>query len=214
MSSRIGIMGGMFDPVHNGHIEVALAVLELLQLDQVAMVPCGTPNHRKEALCSPQQRLEMLQLATRDFPGIFADDCELKRAGISYTYDTLLSLRAENKQGVLFLILGIDAFNSLPDWYRWQDLFGLCHFVVINRPGSTIDPASVIGQELIKRQVFSVEALRANSEGNIYILEHLAIDISSSLVRERLSNKQELGHMIAPAVDEYLSEHKLYGIVN
>lgn len=210
MISRVGIMGGMFDPVHNGHMEVALSALNLLKLDQLRMVPCGRPNHREEALCSAQQRLHMMRLVTRHDKKLITDSREVDRPGISYAYDTLLSLRQEDGDAILVFILGVDAFNTLHQWYRWQDLFGLCHFLVINRPGSVVDPLAVMGKELEKRQVYSVNELFNQAAGSILVLENLNIDISSSQVRHRISENKPLDDFISPEVARYLIEHDLY----
>ena len=210
MTLRIGIMGGMFDPVHRGHIEVALAALDLLQLDQLRMVPCGIPNHRKGALCSPAQRLEMLRLATQDNLKITVDSQELDRAGISYSYDTLVSIKAETSPSVLFLILGTDAFSSLPHWHRWNELFELCHFAVFSRPGSSLDPGSENYSELKKRQVTSLECFSKSHTGKIIIFDDLEIHTSSSVIRKRLGTNQPVENLLAPEVAKYLSDHKLY----
>ena len=210
MTSRIGIMGGMFDPVHNGHMEVALSALNLLKLDQLRLVPCGLPNHRQEALCSAQQRLHMLALAARHNDKLVVDSREVDRPGISYAYDTLLSLHEEDSDAILVFILGVDAFNSLHQWHCWQSLFGLCHFLVINRPGSVVDSQSEVGKELQKRQVFTADELFEQMAGSVLVLKNLNIDISSSLVRQRIYKHESLEDLLAPEVASYLIEHDLY----
>jgi len=210
MTSRIGIMGGMFDPVHHGHIEVALAALNLLQLDQLRIVPCSIPNHREEALCTPVQRLEMLRLATQGNSKIIIDSQELDRAGVSYSYDTLVSIRAETRPSILFLILGIDAFSSLPHWHRWGELFELCHFSVFSRPGYSLYSESGIYLELKRRQVTSLECFSKSIAGKIIIFDDFEIHTSSSVVRKRLGANQPVENLLAPEVAKYLSDHKLY----
>ncbi len=210
MTSRIGIMGGMFDPVHNGHREVAIEALELLRLDQLRMVPCGIPNHREKALCTPTQRLEMLQLAMKDISRIVVDSRELDRFGISYSFDTLVSIQLETRPSELFFIMGVDAFNSLPHWHRWRELIELCNFAVFARPGSNINPESVIGVELRKRQVYSVEEFSGSEAGKIIIFQDYEIHASSTMVKQRLDNNQPLGDLLPPEVASYLSDHNLY----
>ncbi|MEZ5491449.1 MAG: nicotinate-nucleotide adenylyltransferase [Gammaproteobacteria bacterium] len=210
MNERIGIMGGMFDPVHVGHIRVALAALRMLQLDHLRLVPCGVPNHRDRALCSSLQRLDMLRLAASGHPGLIVDDRELNRPGTSYTYDTLQSLRAEFEQAELFFILGVDAFASLDKWYRWRELFDLCHFVVIERPGYPVQPSGALRDMLQSRRVSGPGSARGRKSGLIFDLDGLDSPISSSQVRKRIANDEPLNDLLDPRVASYLGQHQLY----
>jgi len=203
-------MGGMFDPVHIGHIKVAAAAQKFLQLGQVRLIPCGVPNHRDQALCSSLQRLDMLQLAVSKYPPLVVDDRELNRPGTSYTYDTLLSLREEFGESGLYFILGIDAFAALEQWYRWQELFDLCHFVVIERPGFSGNLSAALDQQMQQRQVTDAVELRDSRSGLIYNMEGLDNPISSSMVREHIANNYSLDHLLDPAVASYLGKHQLY----
>src|SRR5690606_2685035 len=112
-AARIGVMGGMFDPVHSGHLQVALTAWHLLELDQLRLVPCHVPNHRAPATATSAQRLEMLQLAAAREPRLRVDAREMERDGISYTVDTLASLRNDFPSSALVLVLGMDAFAGL-----------------------------------------------------------------------------------------------------
>jgi len=212
--SRIGIMGGMFDPVHVGHIQVALAVRKTLQLQEVRLIPCSIPNHRDQALCSPLQRLDMLKLATDKYAFLIVDDRELNRSGISYTYDTLASLRKQFPEAGLYFILGIDAFSGLPGWYRWRELFDLCHFVVIERPGYPVDLGPVWdeawGRTVMQRRVFDPVKLFDQKNGLIFDMEGIQHTVSSSLVRERIARDETVTDLLDPAVVDYLEKHQLY----
>ncbi len=207
---RIGIMGGMFDPVHIGHIRIAIAAQQALRLDQIRLIPCGIPNHRDRALCSPLQRLEMLQLAIADHQGMVIDDRELKRQGTSYTYDTLLSLRGEFEQSSLCFILGIDAFATLENWHRWRDLFALCHFVVIERAGYSGTLSDKLAKELRGRRTENIGELLDKKSGAILDMKGIDSPVSSSMVREHIARKDSLHELLDPAVAGYLRENKLY----
>jgi nicotinate-nucleotide adenylyltransferase len=210
MSGRIGILGGMFDPVHKGHIGVALAAREALHLDEVRLIPCGIPNHRDRALCSPLQRLDMLRLATRDHPGLIVDDRELNRPGTSYSYDTLVSLRQEHPGATLFFILGQDAFAGLPRWHRWQELFTLCHLVVIRRPDADSSAPGELAALLQSRRVAEPDRLTGARAGLVFEMPGLESPVSSSLVRERIAHDGPLQDLLDPAVARYLAQHQLY----
>lgn len=210
MMERIGIMGGMFDPVHVGHIRVALAAQQALHLDQVRLVPCSIPNHRDQALCSSLQRLDMLQLAVSTHPALVVDDRELNRPGTSYTYDTLKTLRDEFQDSALLFILGVDAFTSLDQWHRWRDLFGLCHFVVVERPGFTWLANDELETEITQRRTTMVSELLAQKSGLIFAMAGLDSPVSSSMVRDSIADSQSLDGLLDPAVAAYLEHHQLY----
>ncbi|MFM1897117.1 MAG: hypothetical protein RLZZ385_2191 [Pseudomonadota bacterium] len=211
MTRRIGVMGGMFDPVHNGHMQVAMLALQTLQLDQLRMIPCHQPGHRPNAICSSSQRLDMLQLATRQLGKVLVDDREVRRGGFSYTVDTLRSLRDEIPDAVLALILGMDAFVSLPAWHQWQQLFDLAHIVVMARPGYVVDPQSVIGAQLERRRAISVDALFNTRNGSVLVLEELQSPLSSTDLRRRIAAGESVAGLVPPEVEIYLSQHGIYG---
>ncbi|MCB1669520.1 MAG: nicotinate-nucleotide adenylyltransferase [Pseudomonadales bacterium] len=210
MNERIGIMGGMFDPVHVGHIKVALAALSLLQLDQVRLIPCGVPNHRDPALCTPKQRVDMLRLATGDCPRLIVDERELNRPGTSYSVDTLLSLRKEYPLAGLYFILGIDAFAALPAWHCWRELFELCHFVVIERPGyaGTLPPE--LEETCRHRQVTDVQRLHSSKHGLVLSMPGLDSPVSSTQVRASIADRKSLDGLLDSRVADYLRQHLLY----
>ncbi|MDO8271640.1 MAG: nicotinate (nicotinamide) nucleotide adenylyltransferase, partial [Gammaproteobacteria bacterium] len=180
----IGVMGGMFDPVHNGHIAVALAALKALALDELRLIPCHLPNHRGPASASAQERLAMLRLAAAVDDRLRVDDRECLRPGVSYTVDTLESLRAEHETAVLVLIVGADAFAGLTGWHRWQEIFGLANVLVVSRPRAFATWPAALQEEVQQRQVSSGELLCAQTQGSVLLLQDLQWDISSTQVRE------------------------------
>jgi len=121
--SALALLGGTFDPVHVGHLRAAIEAREALRADEIRLLPCAVPPHREQPAVGPEQRLQMLQAAIAGIPGLRADARELQRSGPSYTYDTLISLRAEiGEQRPLVLVLGADAFAGLPTWHRWREI--------------------------------------------------------------------------------------------
>ena len=215
MSSRLGVLGGMFDPVHNGHIEAACFACNSLALDRVKLIPCCRPSHRGPATASPAQRLAMLELATASCPALEVDAVEVERAGISYTVDTVSALResASGKTGHaghIVFILGMDAFNGLPSWHRWQDLLALCHLLVLARPGSTVTEFAGDTIGLRARQVNSPDQLFAADGGKILIEAEFDHAVSSSDVRRGLGNAADLSAQVNGKVLRYIEEHGLY----
>src|SRR5581483_9112164 len=132
---RLGVVGGTFDPMHNGHIAAAEAAIDCAHLDEVVFVPTGTPPHRPPTVATAEQRLEMCRLATADDPRFSVSDIEVARGGPSYTVDTLLSLRGANPHAELFLVLGWDAAALFRSWHRPQEVIALAPIVVVTRPG-------------------------------------------------------------------------------
>ncbi len=136
MTQPIGILGGTFDPVHNGHLHLATAFLKELDLAELRFIPLNSPAHRPAPVASSAQRLEMLKLAVEDQARLKVDDCERRRDGVSYTIDTLKDLRTRFAESSLCLLMGIENFKTLNQWHQWQSLLGYAHIVIANRPGS------------------------------------------------------------------------------
>ncbi|HET9702173.1 MAG TPA: nicotinate-nucleotide adenylyltransferase, partial [Burkholderiales bacterium] len=132
----VGILGGTFDPIHNGHLRLAVEAAEACGLAEVRLIPAGAPPHRPPPLAAPRQRLEMARLAAAGSPGLVVDEREVFKTAPCYTVETLEQLRGElGAQTPLALILGMDQYLDLATWHRWRELFGLAHLIVAERPG-------------------------------------------------------------------------------
>ena len=139
---KLGVLGGTFDPVHKSHLYICRQAHQALGLDRVHLVPCGRPVHRAPPQAAAEQRLAMLRLAVGEDPVLHVDDRELRRAGPSYTVDTLHELVREwNGQLQLFLLLGADAYAGLDRWWRWRELLTLAQLVVLERAENSRRPA-------------------------------------------------------------------------
>ena len=131
----MGIFGGTFDPIHYAHLRTAFELQQALRLKEIRFLPAGNPPHRDQPIADAKLRLEMVQLAVAGQPGFLVDDREVRKAGPSYSVETLAELRHEYPDRSLCLIVGMDAFLSLPKWHQWQELLQLAHLVVAHRPG-------------------------------------------------------------------------------
>jgi len=125
----IGVFGGEFDPIHNGHLRTAFELWQELRLTEVRIVPTGSPPHREPPYASAELRLHMVRAAIADQPAFMVDDRETRRTGMSFSVDTLTELRAEFPNRSLCLLLGMDAFLGLPNWHRWREILDLAHVV-------------------------------------------------------------------------------------
>lgn len=207
---RIGVMGGMFDPVHNAHVAAAKLAIRVLDLDVLHMVPCHVPNHRSAAHASAQDRLQMLRLATADIPKIMIDDRECRREGVSYTVDTLASFADEHPGAMLVLVLGIDAFANLPQWHHWQALFALANVLVLDRPGAPAKIDEALEMDLQYREVSSVERFFSVPQGRIWRLQEPKLEMSSTQVRASLLSQATSTQQIPAAVENYIKANALY----
>ena len=216
MTPALGILGGTFDPIHSGHLELARELRAALGLSAVRLIPAGDPPHRAAPVASAVHRLAMVELAVADEPGLEVDAREIHRAGRSYTVPTLEELRNEAPARPLALILGADAFLGLPTWHRWPELFELAHVVVVARPGVAIDdamPAALAG-EWSRRLRRDAVALSTGVAGAIVMQPITAHAISASAIRARLARGSDgvaaVRGLLPAAVLAYIDRNQLY----
>ena len=178
-----GVFGGMFDPIHFGHLRTAHELHELLGLEAVAFVPAGDPPHRAAPLADAATRLAMVRAATADDPRFLVDDRELRRRGPSYTVLTLEELRAERVGQPLVLIMGMDAYAGIERWHRAGDLLSFAHIVVALRPRAPLPLDGLAARLLQDRRAPDISSLASRPAGFVYLCENTQLDLSSSAVR-------------------------------
>ena len=208
----LGLLGGAFDPVHHGHLRLAIECRERLGLGEVRLLPTGQAPHRAAALASGAERLAMLQLATTDEAGLAADARELQRAGPSYTVTTLEQLRAEDSERPLAWICGLDAFLGLTSWHRWQELLQLAPLVVVHRPGYGFDPATSpeLAQLHSRHQTTCVADLQRSAAGCLLFLSLPLLEVSSTAIRDKLRANQSIRYLLPELVQAFIHTHHLY----
>jgi nicotinate-nucleotide adenylyltransferase len=210
VSRLIGVLGGTFDPIHNAHLRCALEMYTSLGLTEVRFVPSAHPPHRGRPVASTEQRLAMLDLAIAGQAGFVIDDREARRPGPSFMVDTLLSLRAEIGSIPLCLLLGMDAFQELHGWHRWQEIPELAHMVVLHRPGASLSLAEALGDFVGRRKLHHVEELAARASGGILFQPVTQLDISASGIRALRAAGNSPRYLLPETVMTYIERHGLY----
>lgn len=207
----IGVYGGMFDPVHYGHLRAALEVKETVGMREVRFVPCLQPPHRREPEVGTAARLRMLELALADAPpGFTIDRRELKREGPSYMVDTLTSIRSEIGTEPLCLVVGLDAFLALPAWYRWRQIFRLAHVVVLQRPEYDPDYVEDLARYVEERQVSDPRQLHHQPDGMIFFPEVTQLAISSTAIRQMLRKGRSVRYLLPDVVLDLILAEGFY----
>ncbi|WP_454256205.1 nicotinate-nucleotide adenylyltransferase [Pseudomonas sp. Marseille-Q8238] len=207
---RIGILGGTFNPVHIAHLRGALEVVEQLALDELRLIPSARPPHREAPQATAEQRLAMVELAVADEARLKVDDRELRRDKPSFTIDTLESVRGElAADDQLFLLVGWDAFCSLPTWHRWQALLDHCHIVVLQRPDADSDAPQALRDLLAARSVSNPQGL-VGPCGHIAFVWQTPLAVSATQIRHLLAEKRSVRFLVPDAVLAYIQTHGLY----
>jgi nicotinate-nucleotide adenylyltransferase len=205
VSGRLGILGGTFDPIHFGHLDAADAARRAMSLDQVWLIPSCDPPHRPvDPLASAFHRFALVALAIQGHDALRASDMEVTRTGPSYTADTLRALASQGwLPSQLFFILGSDAFAEIATWREFPAVLDAANFVVIARPGTTLDAA-----------IARTPSLRARLGTSIFPVEARVRDVSSSTIRARLAARQSIDDLVPTAVARYIVAHHLYEAVD
>ena len=206
----IGIFGGTFDPIHYGHLRTGFELLQALKLAELRFMPAGNPPHREHTIASNEQRLEMVRAATQGQAGFIVDDREMRKAGPSYTVETLAELRREYPTRPLCLIIGMDAFLGLPKWHQWRELLELAHLVVAHRPGWRAPGLGPLGALLVDRGTGRVLDLHEARAGRIYIHAVTQLEISSTELRALIQEGRDPRYLMPDGVRKIIMDTGCY----
>jgi len=198
---RIGIYGGSFSPVHNGHVAAAKAFMEQMWLDVLYIMPAGIPPHKQmQGDANTWQRLRMCELAFEGVEGVLISDLEMRREGKSYTVDTLRAMASEEHR--LFLLMGTDMLLTLDTWREPEEIFRLCYPVYMRREGA--DPildARIVAKISEYQQKYGKVVRRIVGD---------PVVVSSTAVRRAVAEGKSIAGMVPPAVEKYILENGLY----
>ncbi len=207
----IGIFGGTFDPIHYGHLRTAFEMLQALRFVEVRFIPCGDPPHRGTTFADAEQRFRMVDVAITGQEGFVSDDRELRRDGPSYSIDTLLGLREEFPGRSLGLIVGMDAFLGLPNWFRWEEILDVAHIVVAHRPGWKAPDIGPLGDLISEHGTHRVSDLHEATHGSIHIHAVTQLEIASTEIRDLVAAGRDPRFLMPDAVRDVIRDTKIYG---
>lgn len=206
----VGVFGGMFDPIHYGHLRTAYELQSTLSLDEVRFVPCANPPHRSAASVDAALRTRMVAAAIRGQSGFVVDDRESKRSGPSYTVDTLEELQTDFPDASLCLILGMDVFLGLPQWHEWRRLLDLAHIVAVERPGWRAPEAGALSGLVERHATADADDLRRERHGRILLAEVTQLEISSTGLRSAIRAGVEPRYLVPDAALQVITETGCY----
>ena len=216
MTRRLGVLGGTFDPIHFGHLDAADAARSALVLTDLVFVPSHDPPHRgSDPHASAFHRFALASLAIDGRRDYRVSDLELVRQGHSYTADTLRSLLAEGwEASQLFFILGADAFAEIATWHAFPAVLDAAHFVVVARPGTTLEQALARTPDLQPRARLARGPVAPDGTTAILLVEARTREISSTMIRGRIAARQPIDDCVPPAVARHIAVHGLYGTLS
>lgn len=201
MKLKVGILGGSFNPIHNGHIAFAKVCIDNLNLDKLYLVPTNiTPLKNNDNFVTGLHRYNMCLLASKKYDKIKVSDIELKREGKSFTSDTLMQISEENPDFELYFILGADAFLSIEKWYQPERIYKSATLVTVIRENDDLNKIKALKDKL------------KDKNANIIILNKEIDMISSTKIRNALLNNQSVSEMLDTSVYEYIKNNNLYGV--
>jgi nicotinate-nucleotide adenylyltransferase len=208
----IGILGGTFDPIHLGHLRMALELHDALDLAKVHIIPTHIPMYRKQPVASPTERFAMVARAVEGEPALIADDREIRRKGSTYTIDTLLEMRAEMPDIPLCLLVGIDAFLGFSSWHRWKEILDHTHIIVAHRPHYHLPHTGIIAELIQARLQKEIAFIHENSAGGILLRPITALEISATDIRKQIAMGRNPRYLLPDGVYDYIKKHGTYSI--
>jgi nicotinate-nucleotide adenylyltransferase len=213
---RLGLLGGTFNPAHQGHIRAAQAVQKSFELNKVYFIPAYIPPHKSsQGIASPEHRLRMVELAVEPFPDFVPSSLEIDAGGKSYSINTLEKFQQIFPGSSIYFILGIDAFLEIDTWKDYERLLGQCDFIVLSRPGYDLWEAKTVLDGKLKRKIIDWKGninkkLTRNNNHNIILFPFDGLDLSSTEIREKVKKGKSIKGLVPEEVEAYIKKYNLY----
>lgn len=200
--SKIGILGGTFNPIHLAHLYIAYEAKSQLNLDKIIFMPAGSPPHKKDKeVLEASLRYNMVCEAIKNYEDFEISDYEIHKAGYSYTYETLEKFKSENNE--LYFITGADCLMDIEKWKKPEEIFKLSKLVVFNRPGYSK-----------KNLIIQKDKIEMKFNTSIKFLDIIDLEISSSMIRERIEEGKRVDFFLSKEVLDYIKENNIYNYCN
>lgn len=200
--SKIGILGGTFNPIHLAHLYIAYEAKSQLNLDKIIFMPAGSPPHKKDKeVLEASLRYNMVCEAIKNYEDFEISDYEIHKAGYSYTYETLEKFKSENNE--LYFITGADCLMDIEKWKKPEEIFKLSKLVVFNRPGYSK-----------KNLIIQKDKIEMKFNTSIKFLDIIDLEISSSMIRERIEDGKRVDFFLSKEVLDYIKENNIYNYCN
>ncbi len=197
---KLGIMGGTFNPIHNGHLFIGESAREALQLDEVVYIPTGKPGHKAgKKIVDGEKRFQMVSFAIDSNPNFTISDIEIDRDGVTYTIDTMKKILKSKRFRKIYFIIGEDSLYHLEKWKRFEELINLCDFIVFQRNIGT--------EEKIREKI---KWLEDNFPVNINYVKSPIFEISSTIIRERMKLGKSIKYLVPDKVEKFIIQNDLY----
>lgn len=207
----VALLGGTFNPIHFGHLNLANCLVDYLQVESVRMIPCAIPPHRETPSVSAEQRLAMLQLAIDDHPLLTSDDLELRKSTPSYSIETVQQIRQQvGKETPLFFCIGMDSLLTIDSWHHWQQLLDYCHLAICPRPGYKLPIKGHLAEWIEQNLCDDIERVKTLAQGCLHLCKIPLKDISSTAIRDSIKCAQSIDHLTPKSVVNFITKHSLY----
>jgi nicotinate-nucleotide adenylyltransferase len=205
---RLGLLGGTFDPIHFGHLDLGQAAIRALGLHELVVLVSNVPPHRAQPIASSHHRFAMVALAIAGRRGWRASDLELRTSGPSFTSDTLRRFHQDGwRPEELYFVLGADAFAEIETWKDYPAILDASHFAVVARPGH---PVSALSSRLPALAERMRTTITSEARPLIFLIDAETADVSSTAIRHQLAEGRSLGGLVPPAVQQHIEQHQLY----
>lgn len=210
LAKAVGLLGGTFDPIHFGHLRMAIEIFQAFSLNEVKLIPCYRPVHRSQPVAPVKDRFNMVKLAVKTEPALTVSDVEIKQQSPSYTIKTITTLRQQLPTTPLCFILGIDAFLGFSSWQQWQDILRQCHLIVAHRPQYRLPEQGMTADIVAEYSQTDFTAIHQVLGGYLFFYPITPLEISATDIRQQIVEGRNPRYLLPNSVLDYIQQRHIY----